>query len=87
MKLGFEDSLFGIRVLVNPILDPEPKISISKSCPVSDAFRSEFDEWLEKRFGTTGEPVVLSSPQGIIVGPKTLARMKARIDQKKVASQ
>lgn len=64
----------GMRVFESPLLEAKPKLKLSPSCPVSDAFRAEMDAWLLDRFGvdpeTLGKAVIV--PNGIAMAPSVV---------------
>lgn len=46
-------SLFGIKVIANPLIKPQPMLQLSHDFnAVSPEFKARFNAWLLERFGT-----------------------------------
>jgi hypothetical protein len=70
----------GLRIVENPLLEPEPKIQLSPAAPVSDGFRSEFNSWLLEKFGFHDAKVIVSELHGVMFcAPSVAKRLREAI--------
>ena len=74
-------SICGINVQIAPEV---PKYKLPEDLPLSPEFRSEFNAWALKRFGTT---CIVSKDKMYMIGKNTVVMQQAMYDKlKKVAS-
>ncbi|WP_409266841.1 hypothetical protein [Massilia sp. BHUDP2] len=71
------NSLYGMPVIVNPMLDDVPKMRLSESVRqiVTPEFAASVDRWMLDFFGAENRVLVLQG-QTFVVGPKTLAALR-----------
>lgn len=71
--------LYGKKVIVSPSY---PAMQLSESCPVSEGFRKEFNEWLLNFFGTKcavprGIVYFVAGDNTVVVNPEDYEMLKA----------
>ena len=74
------DSLFGIRIIESPLLEPKPKLQLSKACPCSDECRDKFNAWLLERFGREPEHCYMIGKniwgfESIVMAPSSIVKL------------
>ena len=68
------NTIFGMKVVVNPYLAPVAKWELRKDVPCTDAFRREYNEWLKDFFGAT--PGIVRLGDTWFVAPEGLEALR-----------
>ena len=77
--LGLGQSLFGMRIIVDPLMDNFPKFQLSPSfaAMMPAAWVAEQNQWCREFFGT--ESKALALPDGsMVIGLKAAAELKRK---------
>lgn len=72
---GFPMTFLGMRIIESPAL-PFPKLQISSSCPMTDAFRLEMNRWLLDMFGSV-DALILNKENTIVMSNEAFRKIKA----------
>jgi hypothetical protein len=73
---GFS-SLFGVKVVSSPLVQPVAKLSIRASFEwCTDEFRQEMDAWLKERFGAQKVAMVMPNANTMAVSPDVFDLLK-----------
>lgn len=61
------NTLFGMKVVVSPLVRPVPKLQLRPDAPCTDAFRAEMNQWLHSMFGEKHVAYVLGDQQKLVI--------------------
>jgi hypothetical protein len=69
------DILFGMKVVVSPLVKPVPVLSLRNDVPCTDEFRAELDRWLLDMFGEK-EVMYMLGNNTVVMSPKHNAMLR-----------
>ena len=72
------DSIFGIRVIESPLIQPVAKLQVHPNCPMTDEGRDKMNAWLLEMFGKEEVAYIFNLPafHGIVMNPKHAAMIR-----------
>ena len=75
-------NLFGMNVRTSPLVQPVPKIQLSRDFNCSEEFRENTNAWLLDMFGT--KEVAYAFGNDLILTPATLVELKRTLHERRM---
>lgn len=75
----FPNTMNGMRVIESPLLEPQPILALSSSCPCSESVREDFNRYLIDMFGMTEAKVYMHNNM-LYVAPSQRKLLNKLID-------